>query len=81
MPVGGFKWVENKSQFSKDFIENCNEDCDEGYFLEVNVQILKNYMTLIMICHFYLKEWKLKKLKNLYPTCMIRKNILYTQDI
>ena len=22
----------------KDFIENCNEDSDEGYFLEVDVQ-------------------------------------------
>ena len=22
----------------KDFIKNCNEDSDEGYFLEINVQ-------------------------------------------
>ena len=35
--VGGFKWVECTSQFSKDFIENYNEDSDEGYFLEVDV--------------------------------------------
>ena len=30
------KWVENKSQFNKDFIENYNEDSDKGYFLNVN---------------------------------------------
>ena len=35
---GGFKWVENTSQFSKDFIENYNEDSDVGYFFEVQVQ-------------------------------------------
>ena len=38
LPVQGFKWVENVSQFSKDFMENYNEDSDEGYFLEVDVQ-------------------------------------------
>ena len=37
LSVGGFKWVECTSQFSKDFIENYNEDSDEGYFLEVDV--------------------------------------------
>ena len=31
-------WVENTSQFNKDFIRNCNKDTDEGYFLKVNVQ-------------------------------------------
>ena len=28
LPVDGFKWVGIKSQFSKDFIENYNEDSD-----------------------------------------------------
>ena len=41
MLVGGFKWVENTSQFSKDFIENFNGDSDDGYFLEVDVQYPK----------------------------------------
>ena len=38
LPADVFKSVENKSQFSKNFIENCNEDKGEGYFLEVDVQ-------------------------------------------
>ena len=39
LPVGSFKWVKYTSQFNKDFIENYNEDSDEGYFLEVDVEI------------------------------------------
>ena len=35
--LGAFKWVEETSQFSKDFIENYNEDKDIGYFLEVDL--------------------------------------------
>ena len=38
MPIDAFLWVENTSQFSKDFIEKYNEDSDEGYFVEVDVQ-------------------------------------------
>ena len=37
-PVNDFKWVEDTSQFTKDFMENYNEDKDECYFLEVDVQ-------------------------------------------
>ena len=38
LPLDGFKWSENTSQFNKGFIENYNEDSDKGYFLEVNLQ-------------------------------------------
>ena len=39
--VNSFEWIEDTSQFNKDFIKNYNEECDEGYFLEVNVQYLE----------------------------------------
>ena len=42
LPAGGFEWVENTSQFNKDFIKSDNEDTDKGYFLEANVQYLEN---------------------------------------
>ena len=45
LPVDGFKWVENKSQFHKD-------DCDEGYFLEVDIQYPENLHNLCNIYHF-----------------------------
>ena len=43
LPVDGFKWVENTSQYNEDFIENYNEDSDEGYLLEVDVQYSERF--------------------------------------
>ena len=54
--LGNFKWVGKTYQFNKDFIENYNEDSDEGYFLEVDVQYPKNLHDLYNDLHFYLKE-------------------------
>ena len=33
LPVNGFEWVEELSQFNKDFITNYDEDRNKGYFL------------------------------------------------
>ena len=33
LPVNGFEWVEELSQFNKDFITNYDEDSNKGYFL------------------------------------------------
>ena len=41
LPVNGFKWVEELSQFNEDFIKNYDEDSNKGYFLEVDVQYPK----------------------------------------
>ena len=41
LPVDGFKWFENKSQFNKYIIGNYNENSDEGLFLKVDVQDLE----------------------------------------
>ena len=32
-----FKWVENTSEFNKDFMESYNEDTGAGYFLAVDI--------------------------------------------
>ena len=53
LPLASFKWIENISQFMKDFIKNSNEDSLAEYFLEVDVQYLKNYMDFMMIYRFY----------------------------
>ena len=42
LPIGEFGWVEETSQFNKDFIKNYNEDRDIGYFIQVDAQNLKN---------------------------------------
>ena len=38
LSVNKFQWVEDTSQFNKDFIKSYNEESDEGYFLEVDGQ-------------------------------------------
>ena len=57
LPGNSFEWIEDTSQFNEDFIKNYNEESDEVLF-----NILKYYMNLIMIYHFYLKIEKVKKL-------------------
>ena len=37
LPVNGFEWAEDASQFSKYFIKSYNEESDKGYFLEVDI--------------------------------------------
>ena len=56
LPVDSFKWVENKSQFHKDVIENYSDDCDEGYFLDIHIQCPENQRNLHIDLPFCLKE-------------------------
>ena len=56
LPVNNFAWFKDTSQFNEDFIKNYNEEINEGYFLKLMFNILKNYMNFIMIYHFYQKE-------------------------
>ena len=51
-----FKWVEDLSEFGESFIKCYNEESDEGYFLKMIFNILKNYVTFIMLYHFHLKD-------------------------
>ena len=55
LPVDGFKWVEETSQFNEDFIKSHNKDSDTGYFLRLMYNILKNHIIFTMIYHFYFK--------------------------
>ena len=41
LPVNGFKWVEELSQFDEDFIKSYDEDSNKTYFLEVDVEYPK----------------------------------------
>ena len=46
LPVNGFEWVEELSQFKEDFIKNYDEDSNKGYFLEVDAEYPKNVFSL-----------------------------------
>ena len=39
--VNNFELIKDTSQFNEGVIKNCNEETNEGYFLEVNVQYLE----------------------------------------
>ena len=41
LPVNGFKFENILSRFNENFIKNCNEDSDIGYFLEVDAKYPK----------------------------------------
>lgn len=77
LPVGVFKWVDNMSQFSKDYIDNYNDDNEEEYFLEVDVQYLENLHNFHNDLPLLPEKMELEKTKNLSPTFMI-KRICYT---
>ena len=36
--ANNFEWMEDTSQFNEAFVKICNEESDEGYFLEVDIQ-------------------------------------------
>ena len=80
LPVNGFEWVEDLSQFKEDFIKNYDENSDKGYFLEVDVEYPKNYLMIINIIYSYLKENKLKNLISLFATYNIKKTVLITLE-
>ena len=61
--------MEETLQFNEDFIKSYNKDSDMGYFLEVDVQYPDEIHERHNNLPFFQKEWKLKKLKNLYFTC------------
>ena len=46
LPVDNFKWVDDLSVFTEDFIKNYDEDSDKGYILEVDVEYSKNIRML-----------------------------------
>ena len=64
-PVNNFPWVKYTSKFNYVFIKSYNEESNEGYFIKVDVQYLGKFHGFIMYFHFYQKERKLKKSKNL----------------
>ena len=56
LPINNFEWTIDTSQLNEDFIINYYDESDEGYFLKLVFNILKNYLKFIMIYHFYLIE-------------------------
>ena len=56
LPLVGFKWVEETSQFNDNFIKRYNEDTNTGYLLEVDVQYPEKLHEFHNDLPFFLKE-------------------------
>ena len=56
LPVNGFKWKDDLSRFNERFIKSYNENSNIGNLIEVDVEYPKNYLVLIKIYRFYVKE-------------------------
>ena len=61
LPVNDFKWVGNVSKIEEDFIKNCDEDEDIGYFLEVDVKYPENLVYLHSDLPFLPERMKINK--------------------
>ena len=61
--VKGFKWVKETSQFDVDFIKNYKEESDEGYFLESDIQYLKEWHKLDNDLPFFPERKKIEKIE------------------
>ena len=46
LPLNGFEWVEELSEFDERFMKNYNENHEKGYVLEVEVEYPTNLFNL-----------------------------------
>ena len=76
LPIDAFLWVENTSQFSKDFIEKYNEDSDEEYFVEVDVQYPEKLHNFHNDLIFLSERMKIEKVEKSQPICMTKKGYI-----
>ena len=78
LPVSGFKWVDDLSIFTEDFIKNYDEDSDIGYNLEVNVEYPRNLHILHSDLPFLPERMKIGKCTKLVSNLNNKKTMLYT---
>ena len=65
LPVNCFKWVEKLSRFNDILIKNYNENSDKGYFLEVDIDYLKELFNLHKDLPFLPVRKKVNKVEKL----------------
>ena len=54
--VNNFEWIKDPSRLNEGFIQNYNEESDEGYFPRVDFQYLERLYELQIDLPFYQKE-------------------------
>ena len=74
LPANNFEWIEDTFQFNEDFIKNCNEESDEGFFLEVDAQYLEKLHELHDDLLFLPERMKIEKVEKLVPNLLMIKS-------
>ena len=70
LPVRDFKWLDNLSVFTEEFIKNYDENGDKGYILEVDVEYPKKLHSVHSDLPFLPERMKINKCEKL--VCNIR---------
>ena len=81
LPVNNFEWIKDTSQFNKDFIENCDEESDKGYFLEVDVQYLEKLQELHNDLPFLTERMKIEKVEKPVKACNKTEYIIHIRNL
>ena len=74
LPVGDFKWVDDLSIFTEDFIKNYDEEDDTGYLFVVDVEYPKNLHKLHSDLPFLPERMKINKCTKLVCTTQNKEN-------
>ena len=74
LPVNGFEWMEQLSEFDERFIKNYDENNDKGYILEVDVEYPKNLFNLHSDLPFLSERKKIEKCKKLFCNIHSKEN-------
>ena len=75
LPVRDFKWLDNLSMFTEEFIKNYDENGDKGSILEVDVEYPKKLHSVHSDLPFLLERMKSINLRNLLVIHVIKKTI------
>ena len=74
LPVSGFKWADNLSIFTEDFIKNYDEEDDTGYLFVVDVEYPKNLHKLHSDLPFLPERMKINKCTQLVCSTQNKEN-------
>ena len=74
LPVNGFKWVEDVLEIDEDFIKNCDENSDIGYFLKGDIECPKELHDLHSDLPFLPERMKINKYSKLLCNLYNKKN-------
>ena len=66
LPVDEFKWVDDLSMFTEDFIKSYNEESDVGYLLVADIEYPKTLRMLHSDLPFLPEKIKINKCSNLF---------------